>query len=300
MKRYLPPLAVVTAAFLWSLDGFLRQQLFSVSSFLIITLEHALGAILFLPFLIKGWDNIKRLDQRGWGSIMWISICGGILGTFFYTKALSYINYIDLSVVVLLQKFQPIFAIILAAVILKEKLSNRFLLLAITALIGGYLVTFGNKPMAGWDDKTMIASLLALLAAFSWGSSTVLGKHALNKLPVQLVTSLRLTITALLAGIVLIGMGGSSEIVSLNASQWIVLATIVISTGAVALFIYYYGLNHLPASHTTIYELFWPFSAICFDWFIRGRAMSPAQVAGAIILLTAIVLLTQERQNNNG
>ncbi len=299
MKRYLPPIAVITAAFLWSLDGFLRQQLFSVSSFLIITLEHALGAILFLPFLIKGWNNIKRLDQRGWGSIMWISICGGILGTFFYTKALSYINYIDLSVVVLLQKFQPIFAIILAAVILKEKLSNRFLLLAITALIGGYLVTFGKKPMAGWDDKTMIASLLALLAAFSWGSSTVLGKHALNKLPVQLVTSLRLTITALLAGIVLIGMGGSSEIVSLNASQWIVLATIVISTGAVALFIYYYGLNHLPASHTTIYELFWPFSAICFDWFIRGRAMSPAQVAGAIILLTAIVLLTQERQNNN-
>lgn len=300
MKKYLPPLAVIAAAFLWSLDGLLRQQLFSVSSFLIITLEHALGAILFLPFLIKGWNNVKTLDQRGWGSIMWISICGGILGTFFYTKALSYINYIDLSVVVLLQKFQPIFAIILAAVILKEKLSNRFLLLAVTALVGGYLVTFGNKPMVDWDDKTMIASLLALLAAFSWGSSTVLGKHALNKLPFQLVTSLRLTITALLAGIVLIGMGGASEIVSLNSSQWTVLATIVISTGAVALFIYYYGLNHLPASHTTIYELFWPFSAICFDWFIRGRAMSPAQAAGAIILLTAIVLLTQERQNNNG
>ena len=300
MKKYLPPIAVIAAAFLWSLDGLLRQQLFSVSSFLIITLEHTLGTILFLPFLIKGWNNIKKLDQRGWGSIMWISICGGILGTFFYTKALSYINYIDLSVVVLLQKFQPIFAIILAAVILKEKLTNRFLLLAVTALIGGYLVTFGNKPMTDWDDKTMIASLLALLAAFSWGSSTVLGKHALNKLPFQLVTSLRLTITALLAGIVLIGMGNSSEIVSLNSSQWIALLTIVISTGAVALFIYYYGLNHLPASHTTIYELFWPFSAICFDWFIRGRTMSPTQASGAIILLIAIVLLTQERQNSHG
>ena len=115
MKKYLPPLAVITAAFLWSLDGLLRQQLFSVSSFLIITLEHVLGAFLFLPFLIKGWDEVKKLNQRGWGSMLWISICGGILGTFFYTKALSYINYIDLSVVVLLQKFQPIFAIILAA-----------------------------------------------------------------------------------------------------------------------------------------------------------------------------------------
>ena len=300
MKRYLPPLAVIAAAFLWSLDGLLRQKLFSVSSFLIITLEHALGAILFLPFLIKGWKNVKKLNQRSWGSIMWISICGGILGTFFYTKALSYINYIDLSVVVLLQKFQPLFAIILAAVILKEKLTKRFLLLAITAFVGGYLVTFGVKPIAAWDDKTIIASLLALLAAFSWGSSTVLGKHALNKLPFQVVTSLRLTITAFVAGLIMISMGDISSITSLNADQWGALATIVISTGAVALFIYYYGLNRLPASHATIYELFWPFSAICFDWFIRGRAMSPVQAAGAIILLTAIVLLTQERQNTHG
>jgi drug/metabolite transporter (DMT)-like permease len=68
----------------------------------------------------------------------------------------------------------------------------------------------------------------------------------------------------------------------------------------VALFIYYYGLNHLPASHAAIYELFWPLSAISFDWFIRGRVMSPAQAAGAIILLTTIVLLTQERQNTDG
>lgn len=300
VKKYLPPLAVITAAFLWSLDGLLRQQLYSIPSFTIITLEHALGAILFLPFLIKNWTHVQKLDQRGWGSVLWISVCGGILGTFFYTKALSYVNFIDLSVVVLLQKFQPIFAIILAAVILKERLTKRFLMLAVTAFIGGYLVTFGNTPIADWDDKTTIASLLALLAAFSWGSSTVLGKHALNKLPFQVVTALRLTITALLAGVILIGMQDMAEVVVLNTSQWTALGTIVVSTGAVALFIYYYGLNLLPASHTTIYELFWPLSAICFDWFLRGRAMSPAQSAGAIILLTAIVLLTQERQNADG
>jgi len=66
------------------------------------------------------------------------------------------------------------------------------------------------------------------------------------------------------------------------------------------LFIYYYGLKQLPASHAAIYELFWPLSAICIDWFVRGRSMSPAQAAGSIILLTAIVMLTQERQKNNG
>lgn len=296
MKKYIPPLAVITAAFLWSLDGILRQQLYTIPSFLIITLEHAFGAILFLPFLIKGWSQIKTLNQRGWGSVLWISICGGILGTFFYTKALSYVHYIDLSVVVLLQKFQPIFAILLAAVILKEKLTSRFLVLAGVALVGGYLVTFGMTPMASWDDRTTIASLLALLAAFSWGSSTVLGKHALNKLPFQVVTSLRLTITALLAGIVLLTTQDMTAVMEITKPQWSVLILIVVSTGAVALFIYYYGLNRLPASHATIYELFWPLSAISIDWFVRGRAMSPVQAAGSVILLTAIVMLTRDRQ----
>ena len=140
MKKNLPALAVISAAILWSLDGYIRQNLFSLPSFLIISLEHAIGAIIFFPLLIKGLNEIYSLNQRGWISVFWISICGGVLGTFFYTKALSYVEYIDLSVVVLLQKFQPIFAIALAAVILKEKITKRFFMLAVAAIIGGYLI----------------------------------------------------------------------------------------------------------------------------------------------------------------
>ena len=195
MKKHLPALAVISAAILWSLDGFLRQNLYMLPSFFIISIEHVIGALIFFPLLIKGWKEISTLSQRGWISVLWISICGGILGTFFYTKALSYVNYINLSVVVLLQKFQPIFAIALAAIVLKEKITTRFLGLAIAAIIGGYLVTFGDRPFNEWDDKTIIAALLALLAAFSWGSSTVLGKHALKRLSFTTLTALRLTIT---------------------------------------------------------------------------------------------------------
>ena len=126
MAKYLPALAVVSAAILWSLDGYIRQNLSTLPSFFIISLEHIIGAIIFLPILIKGWNEIVKIQQRGWISVLWISICGGILGTFFYTKALSYVGYINLSVVVLLQKFQPIFAIALASIILKNTLLNVF------------------------------------------------------------------------------------------------------------------------------------------------------------------------------
>jgi len=294
MKKNLPALAVISAAILWSLDGYIRQNLFSLPSFLIISLEHAIGAIIFFPLLIKGLNEIYSLNQRGWISVFWISICGGVLGTFFYTKALSYVEYIDLSVVVLLQKFQPIFAIALAAVILKEKITKRFFMLAVAAIIGGYLITFGNNPIENWNDKTIIASLLALLAAFSWGSSTVLGKHALNQISFMTITSLRLTITAAITLFIIISNSQYELIPEMTFGNWLYIVLIVISTGSIALFIYYYGLNHLPASHVTIYELFWPLSAVTIDWFIYERIMTVYQFLGAILLLTSIILLSNE------
>ena len=294
MKKNLPALAVISAAILWSLDGYIRQNLFSLPSFLIISLEHAIGALIFLPLLIKGLNEIYSLNQRGWISVFWISICGGVLGTFFYTKALSYVEYIDLSVVVLLQKFQPIFAIALAAVILKEKITKRFFMLAVAAIIGGYLITFGNNPIENWNDKTIIASLLALLAALSWGSSTVLGKHALNQISFMTITSLRLTITAAITLFIIISNSQYELIPEMTFGNWLYIILIVLSTGSIALFIYYYGLNHLPASHVTIYELFWPLSAVTIDWFIYERIMTVYQFLGAILLLTSIILLSNE------
>lgn len=297
MKKYLPALAVIFAAFLWSFDGFIRQNLFALPSFLIVSLEHVIGAILFLPLLIRGWKEVSSLGQRGWISVLWISIFGGVLGTFFYTKALSYVNYIDLSVVVLLQKLQPIFAIALAGVILKEKITKRFILLAFAAIVGGYLVTFGSSSINDWDDKTIIAALLALLAAFSWGSSTVLGKHALNRLSFTTVTSLRLAITASVTAFVLLSTGQYDAINNMTLSHWGFIVLIVLSTGSLALFFYYYGLNKLPASHATLYELFWPLSAVGLDWFIRGNILSLPQWVGAILLLGAIIILTREINN---
>lgn len=297
MNKYLPHLAIIFAALLWSMDAFLRQSLYSLSPLLIITIEHGVGGLLFIPIIIKYWNKIKTIKQTGWVSILWISFLGGIGGTYFYTKALGYVGYIDLSIVILLQKFQPLFAVSLAAIILKERLSKRYLILAMFAMIGGYLVTFGTNPISGWDNNTIIAALFALLAAFCWGSSTVLGKHALIYFPFSLVTALRLIITTI-AGIIIIVFSDWNIIYShISHAQWKMLLLIIFSTGTLALFIYYYGLKNLPASYTTLFELFWPLSAVIIDWLIRGKPLSLAQLIGAFILLVSMTILTQEKTN---
>ena len=296
--KYLGPVAIMCAAVLWSFDGLLRQYLSEVPALMVVLLEHFFGALLLTPLLFKGWQEIKTLPNRAWISVLWVSLFGGLLGTFFYTKALSYINYIDLSVVVLLQKFQPFFAIGLAAVLLREPLTKNYLICAVAAIAGGYLVTFENGlPVMEMDDKTLIAGLMALCAAFAWGSSTVLGKHALKHLSFFSLTGLRLWITTFITVVVILFMGNSPINVSLSKTEWLTILTIVLSTGTVALFIYYYGLKHVLATHATIYELFWPLSAMLIDLFIRGRTLMPGQFMGALLLIGASIFLSRQRKN---
>ena len=297
MKKYLPYLSIITAAFLWSIDAYIRQSLFLLSPLLIITIEHGMGSIIFLPSIIRNWDKIINITKKGWLSILGISFLGGFLGTYFYTKALGYTGYIELSIVVLLQKFQPLFAISLAIIILKEKITKHFIILSIIAVIGGYLVTFGLNPIKLWNNNNMVAAFYAMLAALCWGSSTVLGKYLLKNLSFSLVTALRLLLTTVFGTIIIIGIKINLLLSAISSQQWQAIILIVFTTGTLALFIYYYGLKNIPASHATIFELFWPLSAVLIDWIINEKTLSAIQLTGAIMLLGSMTILSNEKTN---
>ena len=297
MKKYLPYLSIITATILWSIDAYIRQSLFLLSPLLIITIEHGMGSIIFLPSIIKNWDKIINITKKGWLSIIGVSFLGGVLGTYFYTKALGYTGYIELSIVVLLQKFQPLFAISLATIILKEKITKRFIILSIIAVIGGYLVTFGLNPIKLWNNNNMVAAFYAILAALCWGSSTVLGKYILKNLPFSLVTALRLLLTTVFGIIIIISIKINLLYSPISSQQWQAIILIVFTTGTLALFIYYYGLKNIPASHATIFELFWPLSAVLIDWIINEKTLSVMQLTGAIMLLGSMTILSNEKTN---
>ena len=72
---------------------------------------------------------------------------------------------------------------------------------------------------------------------------------------------------------------------------------IVFTSGSIGLSIYYYGLQNLATSHTAIYELVCPLSAVLIDWLIRGKTLSLAQMIGAIILVSSTTILTKENSS---
>jgi len=293
-KIYIGSLAVVIAALLWSLDGtFLRPQLYTLPSVLVVFLEHSLGFIVLLPFLIIYRKQLKEINKKQWAAIFWVALFGGALGTTFMTKALFLTGFKDISVVILLQKFQPLFAIGLAAFFLRERFPKIFYLYAAIAVVAGYFVTFKDPFTINNVLKTtgMVAAY-SLLAAFAWGSSTTFGKYSIKNINYGLLAALRFGITVFIMAFPALYYY-SGQFTAVSPGQWSTLVIIVFTSGAAAMFLYYYGLKKIPASIATLCELSWPVSAIFFDYFLNHNVLSWTQLLGATVLIVMVYLTTR-------
>lgn len=291
----LGPIAVAAAAFLWSLDGFLRRSLFSLPPTVVVFWEHILGAVVLAPIVIVGWREFLKLTWSQWLTIGIVSLLSGALGTIFYTAALGKINFIPFSAVVLLQQTQPIFAILVAAILLKEPLTKKFGYLAAAALIAAYFVSFPNlKVNTATGAGTALAALLAIGAAISWGSSTALSKYSLRGTSFLHITAARFALAPVFALILGGFLSQTESLTAITPVQWQYLVGITVSTGLVALAIYYFGLQRVPASRSTILELTWPVSAVIVGYIFLGDRLTATQILGSIVLIATMVMVARE------
>lgn len=282
-------LLIILAAFLWSLDGLIRQSLYILEPTTIVFLEHLFGLVILAPLFLKTWPELKNLTGKTWLAIGWVSLLSGVLGTLFYTKALAEVKFIQFSVVVLLQQLQPIFEISLAALMLKEVITRRFIIWASGALVGAYLVSFPNLTVNFRQEQPMLlAVLLALAAAFAWGSSTAFSKYGLKQLSFVTMAGIRFLITSIIALGFVFWLGKPEQLGTLSPSQLVRLVVIALSTGMVAIVIYYAGLKRTPVRIAAICELFWPVSAIGIDYLYFHKSLTLTQWLGVLVLLVAI------------
>jgi len=273
-------LAISFSAMLWGFDGIvLTPRLGRLDIGFVVFILHALPFLLMQLFFYREYRHLR--------------LFGGAVGTMAIVKALFLVNFQHLTMVVLLQKLQPVFAITLAALMLKERLKRNFILWSSLAVGAGYFLTFGwALPDFHSGTNATYAAAYSLLAAFSFGSSTVFSKKILQKYSFYTATFYRYGITAFLMLIYVLIAGRINDVGSVKTNEWLIFAIIGLTTGSGAIFLYYYGLRKVKAIVATICELFFPISAILFDYLINHKILSPVQWVSAGIMLFAIVKLS--------
>jgi len=293
-------IAVSLASMMWGFDGIvLTPRLYNLDVTYVVFILHLIPFVLMNMFLYKNYNQLRTFTTQDYIGFFLVAFFGGALGTLSIVKALFLVNFKQLTVVVLLQKLQPVFAILLASLILKEKFKKRFMLWAIIAIISSYFLVFGwNLPDFNTGSDTIYAALFALLAAFAFGSSTVFSKKVLNSFSFQTSTFYRYGFTTIIMLIVVILFGTFNQIEITTTANWIYFLIIGLTTGSGAIFLYYFGLRKIKAMVATICELFFPVSAIFFDYIFHGKVLSFVQWIAAGVMIFAIVKLNQSNSKN--
>jgi drug/metabolite transporter (DMT)-like permease len=296
MKRKYYSLLIIIAALIWSLDALFRRQLHTIPSPTLVTIENIVRLLILLPWLSRFIPEYKKLKPRDWGIVLLLGVVSGTFGGILFTAALGQVNNIRYSVVALLQQTQPIFTVLLAALILKEKITKRYSLLAIVALVAAYFLTFPNyRPTFLGNRQELIAASLALGAAAAWGSGTVLSKLLLNKLSYAATAVLRFAVVVPTAFIISLLTHQTYPVSAITFVQWSWIFFIALFGGIASFFLYYKGLQYTEAKISTFAEFTYPVSAVLIGMIFLGERMTFFQFVAALVLVIDILYLSLTR-----
>lgn len=291
---------VALGATLWGLDPLFRILLLkSFSSAQIVFIEHLLLALYAVPVLVKYRKTlVGKLTLAVIGALLFISWGGSAIATILFTAAFAHGNA---NAILLLQKLQPLFAIILARVLLKETLPSKFSAYIGVALLGTYLLTFGfASPQLGLHDLGTVACLFSILAAVLWGGSTVMGKYLLHKkLDFPLVTSLRFLLAIPLLTVVLLMSGDVWHVSGSDGALAMIAVNLLFQAffpGLLSMLLYYKGLSSTKALFATLAELAFPAVGVFMNWIVFGQKLTIGQLAGFILIW--ITLWAMSRNSN--
>src|SRR3954471_7893977 len=276
---------VAAAAALWGMDAWIRQPLAQSTDVATIVFgEHLVLVLCTLPFAFGALAAVFKL---GWRYVLAAAVIGAgssAIATILFTQA--FVDGTDFVTPVVLQKVQPVVAILAAAVILGERPRPRFILYLVPALIGAGLVG-GPQPFHPTIHGVK-PTLFALGAAVLWALGTVLGRYLSREMRFEHVTTLRFVFGLPAAALALLVLGAPA-FASAHDSIWI--AVLALVTGLFALGLYYSGLQRTPAVAASLAELAFPVSAILVGYFKFGQTLTGWQWVGVGLTSLFVIAL---------
>lgn len=277
------------AAALWGTDGLLRKPLAdALPAASVVFWEHLIIVLLLVPFLPSALRAFARATPREQVALVAIGVGASAVATALFTAAFRLGGPVTPLV---LQKLQPVFAVLAAYVLLRERLRPGYFAFAVPALAGAWLLAF-RDPLSV-QVAAANAALLALGAAALWAGGTVLGRMVAVSLAPREVTVLRFVfgLPAALVVLWLTDLWLTDAPLAVGWDNALGLVLLAVIPGLLALSLYYIGLRATPASRATLAELAFPATATLVGVGLLGYRYTWTQWLGFAIVVTSVTAL---------
>lgn len=289
IKGYLIALA---AAFTATNTYFASKHLLSANSILQFGILWYGFGLLFNSVYLVVTGKIKDLSRLSAKSIMVLLIFSvlEIISTTSFFLAISYTE--NPAIVSFLGNITPMLVTILGIIFLKERFNKFEVLGIIVAISGAFLVCY--QPTMSIYQFLASGSGLVILSSLVISVTTILTKKFILRIEPYLFSFSRVFALFFFTVIMMFVL---SEPFSFTAESVLVSMYGAFIGPFVGAFAVYYSIKFIPASKAVIIQSFKSVIILVFAYFLLGLWPLWVQVAGGLLTVAGIILITAFRNN---
>lgn len=220
------------------------------------------------------------------------SILAGVFLAFHFILWFESLQYTSVASSTVLVTLQPLFAFIGAYLFFQEKLTGKALLSAVLAVVGSFIISWGDFRISGsalWGD-------ILALAACALVTGYLLFGQAIRK-RLSLITYTYVVYAISTAVLFIYALMRSDSLGPYPKEDWIYFLLLAIIPTLLGHSLFNWSLKWLSTSTISMAILFEPFGASVLAYWLLAEKVLMTQVIGGVVIIIGVTLfLLEERK----
>lgn len=275
----------------WALAfPFIKIGLTELSSVNLTIMRLFIVCIVFLLLRLLKPQKFSKLYKKDIIPIFLL----GFLGIIVYHLGLNYGEiYISASAASLIIATIPIFIVILAAIVLKEKITIKIILGVILSLLGVIIISLAGTTDSSIEITYLSGALAVLIAAIMGAGYTIAGKKLLKR-----YSALSLTVYAFLLGslglIPFITTSLFEEVATMSIIGWSTILYLGIFPTVIGYVLWYVALEIKTASEISVYLYAIPVLSTIISYFFFKEQITWLFIFGGGLVILGLYIVNRQ------
>jgi drug/metabolite transporter (DMT)-like permease len=248
----------------------------------LVLLRVALGAAILLPLLRMQGIGLPK-GMAGWKPFVAIGLLNNVIP---FSLIVLGQTFIPSGLASILNATTPLFTVMVMAAAGEEALQMR-------RVAGVALGLAGVIILRGWETRPGqgLGILLCLGGAFSYGFAALAARRLLKDTPPLGTATFQLMASTVMMAIVAGAMEQPWHLSMPGLTTWLAVLGLAALSTALAYIVFFQIIRRSGATNVMLVTLLIPVTAILLGWLVLGEPISAREIAGAIVIGSALLVI---------